>query len=304
MKRHLLMVLALAVALPLVAQDAKPAGDADAQKVVATVNGEKITRAKLDALWARAGAKMRKQYEKTGGKQGFLDNYLRKRLMIQEALKKGFDKQPNVQAEIEAAKESAIFDLYVREVLAEEFVNEDAIRKFYEEHKAQFAVPEKVRVRHILISPRENTANARNREQAMELMSQIMTELHPYRGQPGFGARFAEAARKYSDDSGTAQQGGDLGFAEKGMYDPKFDEVAWNLTPGTMSGIVETQFGMHLIYSEGKQDASSEAYEAARADIREFLMTQNAARVVEAVNRLTSELRSSSKITVYPENIN
>lgn len=303
MKRHLLTVLAFAVALPLVAQDAKPAAETDAQKVVAVVNGEKITRAKLDHLWARAGAKLRKQYEKTGGKQGFLDNYLKKRLMLQEALKEGFEKRPDVQAEIEAARESTIFDLYVRDVVAEDYVNEDAIRKYYEEHKDQFVIPEKVRVRHILISPREKTANARNREQAMQLVSQIMAELHPYRGQPGFGARFAEAARKHSDDTGTGQLGGDLGYAEKGLFDAKFDEVAWNLKPGTMSGIVETQFGMHLIYAEGKQAAASEPYAAARADVREFLMAQNASRVVEAINRLTSELRSSSKISVFPENI-
>jgi peptidyl-prolyl cis-trans isomerase C len=304
MKRHLLTVLVFAAALPLVAQDAKPAAETDAQKVVAIVNGEKITRAKLDQLWARAGAKLRKQYEKTGGKQGFLDNYLKKRLMLQEALKEGFEKRPDVQAEIEAGRESTIFDLYVRDVVAEEFVNENAIRKYYDEHKEQFVVPEKVRVRHILISPREKTANARNREQAMQVIAQIMAELHPFRGTPSFGARFAEAARKFSDDTGTAQQGGDLGYAEKGLFDPKFDEVAWNLAPGTMSGIVETQFGMHLIYAEGKQAASNEAYEAVRADIREFMMAQNATRVVEAINRLTNELRASSKISVFPENIN
>ncbi|MEA2489369.1 MAG: peptidyl-prolyl cis-trans isomerase [Acidobacteriota bacterium] len=303
MKRHLLMVVAVAVALPLVAQDAAPAAVPDAQKVVASVNGERITLAKLDQLWARAGAKLRKQYEKTGGKQAFLENYLRKRLLLQEAVKKNFDKRPEVQAEMDAARESALFDLYVRDVVAEDIINEDAIRKFYDEHKAQFTVPEKVHVRHILITPREKMANPRNREQAMELMSKIMTELHPYRGQPGFSARFAEAARKYSEDTGTAAQGGDLGLAEKGLYDPKFDEVAWNLTPGMMSGIVETQFGMHLIYSEGKQPATSETYEAARADIREFLMAQNASRVVESVNRLTNELRGASKISVYPENI-
>lgn len=301
MRRHLLTAMAVAVALPLAAQNATPAAAAE-EKVVAVVNGEKITKAKFDQLWARAGAKMRKQYEKTGGKQGFLDNYIRKRLVLQEALKQGFDQRSTVQLEAEAAKESAMFDLYVRDVLAEAFVNEKAVREYYEANKNQFAVPERARVRHIVLTPREGGPQPRNREQALSEMSRIMGELHPYRGQAGFGARFAEAARKYSED-GVREQGGDLGWVERGLLDPKFDEVVWNLQPGTMSGIVETKFGMHLIFVEERQDATTETYEQARPDIREFLMGQHGAKVVEAVNRLTNELRAQSKVAIYPENL-
>lgn len=301
MKRHLLTALAVALALPLAAQEAKPAAPAD-ETIVAVVNGEKITRAKFDQLWARAGAKMRKQYEKTGGKAGFLDNYIRKRLVLQEALKKNFDKDKSVQLEVEAAKESAMFDLYVRDVLAEQYVNEQAVREYYEANKNQFVIPERARVRHIVITPREGGPQPRNREQALQVMAQIMGELHPYRGQAGFGARFAEAARKYSED-GVREQGGDLGWVERGLLDPKFDEVVWNLQPGTMSGIVETKFGMHLIFLEDKRDATVETFEEARPDIREFLMGQHGAKVVESVNRLTNELRSSSKVSMFPENL-
>jgi parvulin-like peptidyl-prolyl isomerase len=303
MKRHLLSALALTVALPLVAQTPAPAAQADAEKIVAVVNGEKITKEKLDQLWFRVGAKMRKQYEKTGGKQAFLDNYIRKRLVLQEALKAGFDKRTNVQLEMEAAKESAMFDLYVRDVLAEEYVSEDQVREYYESHKSDFAVKEKARVCHIVITAKDEGPIRRSREQAMSIIGNVMAELHPYRTQAGFGARFAEAARKYSED-GVREQGGDLGWVEKGLLDPKFEEVAWALRPGTMSGIVETPFGLHLIYLEGKQGESTEAYKQASADIREFLMAQNAAKVMETVNRLTSELRLTSKVSMFPENIN
>lgn len=302
MKRHLLSALALTVALPLVAQTAAPAAQAEAEKIVAVVNGEKITKEKLDQLWFRVGAKMRKQYEKTGGKQAFLDNYIRKRLVLQEALKAGFDKRSNVQMEMEAAKESAMFDLYIRDVVAEEYVNEDQVREYYEAHKSDFAVKEKAHVRHIVITAKDTGPIRRSREQAMAIIGNVMAELHPYRAQAGFGARFAEAARKYSED-GVREQGGDLGWVEKGLLDPKFEEVAWALRPGTMSGIVETPFGLHLIFLEGKQGESTEAYNQARADIREFLMAQNAAKVMETVNRLTGELRTNSKVSVFPENL-
>src|SRR5205085_4252894 len=104
MKRLIALVITVA-ALPLAAQQlaqqaaqsAAPAimaAKPSSAKIVATINGENITQEKLDALYARLGAQMRDQYDKNGGKQAFLENYLRKRLMVQEALKVGFDKRP------------------------------------------------------------------------------------------------------------------------------------------------------------------------------------------------------------------
>ena len=73
--------------------------------------------------------------------------------------------------------------------------------------------------------------------------------------------------------------------------------------PMTMSGIVESQFGYHLIFVEGKKPAGTESFAEAKADIREFLMAQRAADVMGTVKRLTNELRASSKVAFYPENV-
>lgn len=307
MNRYLLVFVAALAAAPLGAQQQPaPAAPAEGQQIVAVVNGETITRAKLDSLWERLGAQMRKQYEATGGKQGFLENYLRKRLMIQEAIKSGFDKRPDVQAEIEAAKESAIFDRYVRDVVSQSFVTDDAIRAYYEQHKSEFSTPERVKVRHIVVTPQRNS-----KEAAREKIEKAAVELHPFRASPNpdadiaaqiFLSRFAQAAQKYSEDA-SAGQGGDLGWVERGMLDKVFEETAFNLKKGTMSGIIETKFGYHLIYVEDRKPAGTEPLDRARPDIREFLMTQNAAKVMEQVNRMLAELRQSSKITVYSENI-
>src|SRR5258708_6912045 len=79
------MMRKLISALPFLIATAAFAQQNNAQKVVAVVNGETITAQKLDQLYARMGAQMRKQYEKAGGKMAFLDNYIKKRLLIQEA---------------------------------------------------------------------------------------------------------------------------------------------------------------------------------------------------------------------------
>ncbi len=312
MNRYVVIFVAALAAPPLAAQQQPapapaPAAATEGKQIVAVVNGEVITQAKLDSLWERLGAQMRKQYEATGGKQGFLENYLRKRLLIQEAIKSGFDKRADVQLEVEAAKESAIFDLYVRDVVSQAYVTDQAIQEYYNEHKSEFSTPEKVKVRHIVVTPQNN----KSKTEAREKIEKAATELYPFRVSPNanpevaaqlFLSRFAQAAGKYSEDA-TATMGGDLGWVERGMLDKTFEDAAFNLKKGMMSGIIETKFGYHLIYVEDRKQAGTESLENARPDVREFLMAQNAAKVMEDVNRELAQLRMSSKITVYPENI-
>src|SRR5437870_7239190 len=222
----------IALALPLFAQtpQQQPPTVPDTQQPVAILNGEVITAEKLDRLYDHMGAQMRAQYARNGGKAAFLETYLRKRLMIQEALKAGFDKRPDVQADFEAAKESALFDRYVRDVVAAPIVTSAEIRQYYDQHPDDFLTPEQVKVRHIVIGPR-----ARNKEEAQIAIEQIAAQLHAQNAavkstDPVVAAQirarnFAELARKYSQD-GSAESGGDLGWVDRGQLDPTFEEAA------------------------------------------------------------------------------
>ena len=308
MTRNSFAALVLATALPLFGQQAAPAQEpVDGDAVVATINGERVTKAHLDFLWERAGTRARAQYEKNGGgKMGFLENYIKKRLMLQEAFKKSFQEQPNVKAEIEAARESAIFDLYIRDVVASSIVTEAKIKQFYEDNKADFVKPARARIRHILASTSDKSA-----ADARAKLGQVMAELAPYhipaaKGEQGareiFRFRFAEAAKKYSEDT-TASDGGDLGWMFREKLDEKFAEVAFSAPVGVMSGIVESTFGYHLILVEAREEEGIEPYESARSSIREFLMSQEAAKVMETVARQTNELRRTSRVALFPENV-
>jgi peptidyl-prolyl cis-trans isomerase C len=307
MTRKLLSFLTLVVALPLVA------AQTDTEKIVAVVNGETITAQKLDQLYARIGTQMRQQYDKVGGKTAFLDNYIKKRLLIQEALKAGFDKRPDVQADIDAAKESTIFDRYVRDVVSAGAVNDAALHQYYEQHQDEFATPERLHVRHIVITATEVGPSAKTKAQALERIKALATQLH----ESNFASRtikdpkaaeqlrinqFKQLARQYSEDA-SGQSGGDLGWMTRGQLDPDFEAAAWALNPGIPSGIVETKFGYHLILVDAKESAGVQSFSEARASIREFLMVQHAVEVMETVTRLTNELRAKSKVAVFPENI-
>ena len=284
----------------------QPAPAAPQVKTAAVINGEIITAEKLDALYNNLAPQMRAQYDKSGGKKAFLDNYIAKRLLIQEAMKSGFDQRPEVKAAMEAARESALFDRYVREVVASEIVTDAAVREFYDKNIKDFMEGDKVKVRHIVIA-----TNNRTPAEAEEIMRRIFTELQTHivalhaAGESGrltFRSRFAEAARKYSED-GSAQEGGDLGWVERGRLDPKFEEVAFGMPPGVMSGIVSTQFGYHLILVDDVKPAGPQPFENVSRAIREYLLSQKSADVMTSVTRLTNELRRTSKVSVYSENL-
>jgi peptidyl-prolyl cis-trans isomerase C len=307
MMRKLLSVFIFLTAIPVVAQQS------DAQKVVAVVNGETITAQKLDQMYARMGAQMRQQYEKAGGKTAFLDNYIKKRLLIQEALKVGFDKKPDVQADIEAAKEATIFDRYIRDVVSNSVLKDSAARQYYDEHPDEFATPERLHVRHIVITAMETGPAAKSKEQALERIKVLAAQLHesnfvtrtikdPKAAEQLRINQFKQLARQYSEDA-SGENGGDLGWVTKGQLDPDFEAAAWNLKPGIPSGIVESKFGYHLILVDEKQPAGIESFSEAKPSIREFLMNQHAAEVMETVTKLTNELRRNSKVAIYPENI-
>jgi peptidyl-prolyl cis-trans isomerase C len=311
MKRMLLLSLA-ALALPLAAQQ-QPAASPPADPVVAVLNGESITASKLDAMFNRLSPAMKEQYNSTGGKASFLENYLRKRLLVQEALKQGFDKRPDVQADMETAKESALFDRYVRDVVASQIVTDAVLKDYYDKHADEFMAPERIKVRHIVITGNGAGPRPKSKEQALEIAKQVLSELRTkiagVKGADEATAQrirlsyFEQLARKYSED-GSAEQGGDLGWQSKGGgLDPQFEEVAFKLEPGTPSGIVETKFGYHVIWVEDKVPAGRESLDRVKPILREYLMAQHASDVMQAVTRLTNELRAQSKMAIYPENI-
>lgn len=318
----------LLLALPVVAQQSAPsqapapqppAGQSfatatDAQKAVAVVNGETITVERLDRMYSNMNTQMRKQYDDNGGKGAFLDNYIRKRLLIQEAFKAGFDKRPEIVAAVDSARESTIFDRYVRDVVASPIVTENEVRTFYTEHPDDFATPEKLHVRHIVIAVVSGGPAAKTKEVALQRIGTISAEIHAADAASARStsdpatlkrlriAHFEDAAKKYSEDP-SAQSGGDLGWITKGQTDADFEKAAWSANPGMVTGVIQSKFGYHLIMLEDRQALGTEPYDAAKSGIREYLVTQKATDVVVAVSKLTNELRATSRISTFPENI-
>lgn len=125
---------------------------------------------------------------------------------------------------------------------------EGELEKFYRRNLDRFEVPEQVRVAHILIrmaGDAGETLRQQKRAQAEKILAEARS-----------GKDFAQLARQHSEDPGSAAKGGDLGFFRRGTMIASFEEAAFALKPGDISGIVESPFGLHIIKCEGRIEAA------------------------------------------------
>lgn len=156
-------------------------------------------------------------------------------------------------------------------------VNEADIEQYYEQNQARFTGETRRLLRHILIEPESG-----NDEAAAERAKTLAAELQ---ADP---QRFAEVAQAESDDSGSAREGGSLGWVSPGALLPEFDEVAFNIEPGTVSDPVRTDFGWHIIWVEDARDAELQPLEEVRDQLRDEIRMQLAGeRFGEMASRFT-----------------
>lgn len=172
--------------------------------------------------------------------------------------------------------------------------NDEEIEKFYRRHLDRFAVEEQVKASHILIKLAKD-ADDKTRNKKRELAEKILAEARA-------GKDFAELARKYSDDPGTAAKGGDLGYFPRGAMVPDFEAAAFILKPGEFSDIIETPFGLHIIRSEGYIEAGikplSEVIDEVKAGLAEEKVRQIAfEKAMDAynINRKNGNLEAAAK---------
>ncbi len=167
-------------------------------------------------------------------------------------------------------------------------VSEEELRRSYEENKARYTTPEERRASHILIKS-ESGASAEKKKAARAKAEGLLAQL---KQNPSL---FAELARKNSDDPGSAATGGDLDFFGRGAMVKAFDETAFKLKKGELSGIVETEFGYHIILLTDIRGGQVQPFETVRGQIEEEARKQLAQRqYAEAAERFTNGVYEQS----------
>lgn len=191
---------------------------------------------------------------------------LQRKVLAQEALKAGLDKDPVIQAALALARDRVLSDARLAAIDKANQPNPQAIeefaRTFYKAEAKRFEQPEQVRARHILVRNTEADAKAK----AEQLLQQLKS-----------GANFEELATAQSQDPGSAARGGDLGFFARGRMVPTFEEAAFALQkPGELSGVVESPHGFHIIKLEERRAAGAPPFE----DVKPQLMREAELRLI------------------------
>lgn len=149
-------------------------------------------------------------------------------------------------------------------------IPEDDLRKYYTENEKRYTTPEERRASHILVKA-DKDAPAAEREKAKAKAEALLAEI---KKNP---ASFAEVAKKNSQDEATAPQGGDLGFNGKGDLAAKaLEDTIFRLKPDEVSGVVESEFGYHIIKLTAVRGGEKKSFDAVRAEIENEAKSQAA----------------------------
>ena len=199
-------------------------------------------------------------------------------------------------------------------------VSDKEVKDFYNQNKERFNYPERVKASHILIeanpelikksiidADKDGKLSAADIDKKVkEEMDKKMALAQDVRAQAlKDPKKFADLAKKYSDDKGTAQKGGDLGYFPREAMVKEFSDVAFSIKPDTISEIVVTRFGNHIILVTDRSAAGLAPFEQVQGEIKAY-MEQD--KKISALQKLFDGLKSNAKIefndpSFNPENI-
>jgi peptidyl-prolyl cis-trans isomerase D len=157
-------------------------------------------------------------------------------------------------------------------------VTPDELRVYYDQHREQYRVPEQVKVSHIWIKmPLPSDDGKVDDKKVAEAQHRADDLLKQLKG----GAKFEDVAKKYSEDPGSANVGGSLGWIGRGQMTPEFEKAAYLLAKGQISDVVKSADGFHIIRLDDKQDAHVKTLAEVKDQIEPTLKHQKAQQAAE-----------------------
>lgn len=238
----------------LLGSSALAAPPADADPVVARVNGMTITASEFQAAAARRTPANGVSYTPEE-REAVMQSLVEEKLLYQRALEQHLDKDPKVQ--------KVMINTLLRDDLYSQVKNSDytdeMLQDYYNAHKDQFIVPEKVQIRYILVAVTDTRSRAEARDLARDLHRQL--EKNP--------ALFSDLAAERSDDA-YRRRGGDVGFVGKegkpGL-DPKVVQAAWDLPTGAVSGVFEVEGGYGIVMAAARREAVERTFQQMKGSV-------------------------------------
>ena len=170
-------------------------------------------------------------------------------------------------------------------------ISDGQLKEQYQTNIQQYQVPNRVHVEHILFMTVGKTDAEVDeiKKTAADVLAQTKKK----------GANFEDLAKKYSQDPGTKEKGGDLGWLTQGQTVPEFEKAAFSLDKGQISDLIRTQYGFHIIKVLDKENAHTQPFDQVKDTIRAPLMLQEADKQAsDAADQLAKAIRQSNKVSL------
>ena len=232
-------------------------------KIIAKIGSEKVTLNLVAERLRDTPATYRSYLDTSAGRKQFVDLLIRERIVLESAKRQGVHKKADYKKAMsdfkkeqerraKDYKENLLMEIFVRNLHANTIkASNDDIKRYYDDHKDEFARPVVVKVRHILLP---------NRIEADAAMKRVLT-----------GEDFAKIAKELSTDPVSAPTGGLIGPFKRGELVPEFENAVFKLKLGEVSGIVETPFGFHIIKKIEEKAIKPVSFEDSREDIKRIV---------------------------------
>ena len=261
--RFSLVALAAVLSVaPVLAKD----DAAKSAATVATVNGKAIPKNRADALVAAQTAQG--QPDSSDLRKAVREELVRREVLTQEALKKGFDKKGEIQGQLDLARQGVLIGAYLGDYVRSHPVSDEAIKKEYDAIKLKLGDKE-YKVRHILVE---------KEDEAKDIIARLKK-----------GEKFEDLA-KQSKDPGSKDRGGDLGWAAPSNYVKPFSDALVKLEKGKFTETpVKSDFGYHVILLDDTRELKLPPLEDAKQQIVQRLQQQ-------MVEKHIAELRGKAKV--------
>ncbi len=203
-------------------------------EVIQVVNGQNVTQGMVDATLAQLPANVRDQVIARGQLDQVKDQVVIGELLYQEAIKQKLHEKAETKQGLALSARNALANALLEDIVKQRSTDE-AVKTWYNDHLVQFAKPQ-VKARHILVA---------DKAEADKLLAEVKG-----------GGDFSKIAAEKSTDKGSAKEGGDLGWFEKGRMVPEFADAAFAAEKGTIVGPIATKYGFHIISIDDKREAT------------------------------------------------
>jgi peptidyl-prolyl cis-trans isomerase C len=244
------------------------------ETILSSFNGQTITLGEFNQIWDQIPENNKLQLTKRNA----LDQIISEKLLIQEAKNRGLEQDKDVLEQIKNTTEQILVQsLIEKEIIGKVKVEDQEALTYYEENKNNFITKEQVYLYNILVE---------TEEVAQDILEKLKA-----------GGDFIELAKEKSTGP-SAAEGGDLGYISKGDLIPEIENVVFALEIGSISDIIKSQYGFHILKVTDKKPEVLKTFEEVKEEITPTLLST---KQKEAFDNLLEELKSKVTIEINEE---